>query len=243
MLTRLFLEAPMVTDPALEHLCSICKDEHRCNWSMGLLKDLILKRPTRQKVFLNSLLIHMTHDSQVIRDCAVTYVIELYKNGKLTEEITAFVIKCLENLNLQNPPDCLCGMSQGRLDGLDIWTDDLVKACLHPYLALLPLKETLIHDLTKIYIQSGADIKRIILKVLDGPVKQMGMESPELLKLVEECPKGAETLVTRVIQVLTDKGPPSPALVQRVRQLYNTKVSDVRFLIPVLNGLTKREVS
>jgi symplekin len=33
----------------------------------------------------------------------------------------------------------------------------------------------------------------------------MGMDSPQLLKLVEECPKGAETLVTRVIHILTDK--------------------------------------
>jgi hypothetical protein len=34
----------------------------------------------------------------------------------------------------------------------------------------------------------------------------MGMESKELLKLVEECPKGSETLITRIIHVLTDKG-------------------------------------
>ena len=34
----------------------------------------------------------------------------------------------------------------------------------------------------------------------------MGMQSPELLTLVESCPKGAETLVTRVIHILTDKG-------------------------------------
>lgn len=69
------------------------------------------------------------------------------------------------------------------------------------------------------------------------------MDSPDLLKLVEECPKGSETLVTRVIHILTDKGPPSAELVQHVRDLYNSRVSDVRFLIPVLNGLTKQEVS
>ena len=33
----------------------------------------------------------------------------------------------------------------------------------------------------------------------------MGMESPELLLLVENCPKGAETLITRIIHILTDK--------------------------------------
>jgi len=37
-------------------------------------------------------------------------------------------------------------------------------------------------------------------------VKGMGMDSPELLLLVENCPRGAETLVTRIIHILTDKG-------------------------------------
>ncbi len=32
---------------------------------------------------------------------------------------------------------------------------------------------------------------------------------------------------------------PSPELVKRVRDLYQKRVSDVRFLIPVLTGLTK----
>lgn len=34
------------------------------------------------------------------------------------------------------------------------------------------------------------------------------MNSPELLLLVENCPKGAETLVTRCLHSLTDKGTP-----------------------------------
>lgn len=37
-------------------------------------------------------------------------------------------------------------------------------------------------------------------------IRGMGMNSPELLLLVENCPKGAETLVTRCLHSLTDKG-------------------------------------
>jgi hypothetical protein len=33
----------------------------------------------------------------------------------------------------------------------------------------------------------------------------MGMGSPEILKLVENCPKGAETLITRIIHILTEQ--------------------------------------
>lgn len=33
----------------------------------------------------------------------------------------------------------------------------------------------------------------------------MGMGSPEILKLVENCPEKAETLVTRIISILTER--------------------------------------
>jgi len=75
-----------------------------------------------------------------------------------------------------------------------------------------------------------------------APITRIGMGSPELLKLVENCPKRAETLITRIMHILTDKSPPTPELVDRVRDIYHKRVSDVRFLIPVLIGLTKKEV-
>lgn len=37
--------------------------------------------------------------------------------------------------------------------------------------------------------------------------------------------------------------PPSPELVKRVRDLYHKRLPDVRFLIPVLNGLEKVRVA
>lgn len=43
-------------------------------------------------------------------------------------------------------------------------------------------------------------------------------------------------------RILVYAAAPSAELVARVRELYQTRVSDVRFLIPVLNGLTKKEV-
>lgn len=41
--------------------------------------------------------------------------------------------------------------------------------------------------------------------MVEEPVEAMGIYSPELLNLVETCPKGAETLLIRVIQIMTDK--------------------------------------
>lgn len=243
VLARIFLEIPLVTDQALQQLCRICNDENRCVWALALLRDLILRRPPKHTTFLNALLSFTTHESNDIRDNAIEHVVFLYKRQNLKGSIEKFVQLHLDFLRLQEPPFNLFGDAQGRLSGGDSWNDDLIRACLLPYISILPFNESLIHDLAKVYIQTNADTKRTILRLLEGPIRTMGMDSEELLKLVEECPKGSETLVTRVIHILTDKGQPSDQLVQRVRDLYQTRVSDVRFLIPVLNGLTKKEVS
>ena len=62
------------------------------------------------------------------------------------------------------------------------------------------------HSLAEIYVKTTADIKLVVLRALETPVNGMGMDSPELLTLVENCPKGAETLVTRMLHILTDRG-------------------------------------
>ncbi|XP_016141421.1 symplekin-like [Sinocyclocheilus grahami] len=122
------------------------------------------------------------------------------------------------------------------------WTEETVRQCLYLYLSLLPLNHCLVHELAAVYTEAIADIKRSVLRVIEQPIRGMGMSSPDLLLLVEDCPKGAETLVTRCLHILTDKVPPSPELVERVRDLYHKRVPDVRFLIPVINGLEKNEV-
>ena len=107
---------------------------------------------------------------------------------------------------------------------------------------LILRSQKLLTHLADVYVQTGGDVKRTILRILEAPIKEIGMESEELLSLVENCPKGSETLVTRIIHILTERTAPSPELVNKVRDLYAKRVADVRFLIPVLNGLTKQEV-
>lgn len=48
--------------------------------------------------------------------------------------------------------------------------------------------------------------------------------------------------ILELFDVLFSLDPPTPALIEQVRNLYQHRVPDVRFLIPVLNGLTKKEV-
>ncbi|KAL1491323.1 hypothetical protein ABEB36_011936 [Hypothenemus hampei] len=241
VLSRLLLEAPMITDEALEQIKVIGRDEKRSGWALGLLRDLTLRKPPKQLQFLNALLTYTTYESNGVRDAALGHILELHKHFELKMIIEEFAKMNLEFLKLSKPPENLSGENQGRIKS-EIWTEEFIKACLLPYVSLLPANPALIHDLAKVYMETSAEIKRVILRLIENPIRSMGMDCPDLIKLVESCDKGSETLVTRVIHILTDKATPTPQLVEKVKELYDTKVSDVRFLIPVLTGLTKQEI-
>ncbi|XP_043676628.1 symplekin [Vespula pensylvanica] len=242
LLYRLYLEAPLITEDAVEALKMVSSDETRGLAPLQLLKEMVIRRPTKQLVFLNVLLCHTGHENNAIREVAIQLVCQLYGRLELSKLIEEYAVLYLGFLRLQTPPEIVFGQDRGRPQIENQWTESTTRACLGLYLALLSEHQDLIHELARVYTSMGADVKRMVLRLVEGPVRSLGMGSPQLLALVENCPKGAETLVTRIIHILTEKSIPSAELVARVRELYQTRVSDVRFLIPVLNGLTKKEV-
>ena len=238
-LPKFYAELPDLTDDAI-----------------GLLKDYILLNEASTiengfniaKVLIENiggyrfkvlnLILQLCVDPNVeVRTLATKIMKQLHTESdeKFKEEIEKLSFQMLQDLLDKQPQQS----QQPAQAGMD---EESIKLSLLPYLSLLPSNHKLIHSLATIYVSMNANIKRVILRSLEASIKGMGMNSPELLLLVENCPKGAETLVTRIIHVLTDKQPPSAELVSRVRDLYHKRVPDVRFLIPVLNGLSKKEV-
>ncbi|KAK5608570.1 hypothetical protein CRENBAI_023687 [Crenichthys baileyi] len=254
LFTKLVLEAPIITESALEVIRRYCEDESRVYLGMTTLKELIIKRPSRQFQYLHVLLDLSSHEKEKVMEtvkpgssqptsrCLLGSA--MYAKDHTSEDLHAEVLHPLEYLQLlvhPNPPSLLFGADKDT-EVAAPWTEDTVRQCLFLYLSLLPLNHRLVHELASVYTEAIADIKRSVLRAIEQPIRGMGMNSPELLLLVENCPKGAETLVTRCLHILTDKVPPSPELVERVRDLYHKRVPDVRFLIPVINGLEKSEV-
>ena len=88
---------------------------------------------------------------------------------------------------------------------------------------------------------------------MEAPVHSMGQDSPEIHRLLQSCPKGCETLLIRILHVLTEPKEGfqsqnsvafpkiSQQLLVNVKGLYKEN-GDVRFLIPVLSGLSKSEI-
>ncbi|XP_075886675.1 symplekin [Nelusetta ayraudi] len=241
LFTKLVLEAPIITESALEVIRRYCEDESRVYLGMTTLKELIVKRPSRQFQYLHVLLDLSSHEKEKVRTTALGFLKRMYEKDQLRDYIEKFALNYMQLLVHPNPPSLLFGADKDT-EVAAPWTEDTVRQCLFLYLSLLPLNHRLVHELASVYTEAIADIKRSVLRAIEQPIRGMGMNSPELLLLVENCPKGAETLVTRCLHILTDKVPPSPELVERVRDLYHKRVPDVRFLIPVINGLEKNEV-
>ncbi|XP_071777759.2 symplekin [Centroberyx gerrardi] len=241
LFTKLVLEAPIITESALEVIRRYCEDESRVYLGMTTLKELIVKRPSRQFQYLHVLLDLSSHEKEKVRTTALAFLKRMYEKDQLRDYIEKFALNYMQLLVHPNPPSLLFGADKDT-EVAAPWTEETVRQCLFLYLSLLPLNHRLVHELASVYTEAIADIKRSVLRVIEQPIRGMGMNSPDLLLLVENCPKGAETLVTRCLHILTDKVPPSPELVERVRDLYHKRVPDVRFLIPVINGLEKKEV-
>ncbi|XP_015906087.3 symplekin isoform X2 [Parasteatoda tepidariorum] len=237
--TRFFLDVPFITEGMAESLKTVCIDESSTAEALEMAESMSFRRPTKKLLFLGVICDLTLHENCDIRTKAVKAAVDIHESGHMRSFIEAFALRSLKFLLHTDPPtDFFLFFKQRPVT----WSEDLTKVCLHLYLTLLPINHRLIQDLGTVYVEATGDIKRIILRALEAPVKGMSMASPELLLFVENCPKGAETLITRIIHILTDKAPPSAELVARVRDLYRKRVPDVRFFIPIINGLSKREI-
>jgi symplekin len=205
---RLYLEAPMISDDSVKILESMAENEELFDCGLVLLKDLIIRRPPKEEQLLGTLLKFTAHQNQTVRDKAVEYVMSIYSlHGILLDKIETFSINLLKLLEKATPTKEAIKIFTNTVDELpipDTWSEDMIKACLQLYLTLIPIKESLLNSLCNVYNAASPDVKRVILRSIEVPVKKIGTDSKELLNIVESCAKGTETLVTRIIYILTE---------------------------------------
>lgn len=247
LIKRLYLEAPLITNEIMNLLLTISEDENLAECSVVLVKDLLIRRPPKESELLLMLLKFTLNGKSKVRDAATENILNVYSLHKiLKEEIEDFAVKMLSHLQSENPSSNLLKIlptnNRDDFEDATTWNENLVKICLNLYLILLPHNESLISHLSKTYIATPQDNKRVILRSIEGPLKRMGMESAELLQVIDKFEKGAETLITKIIYVLTENTTLTQEFIEKVRNLYNTKLGDARILMPIVNHLTKKEI-
>ena len=207
LIKRIYLEAPLITDESLKILIDMVEIEDLEDCSLVLIKDLLIRRPPKEELLLNTLLKLTFHGKASVRDMATGNVMNVYLLHQiLVEEIEAYAIKWISFLKKQAPPSEMVKLLSVDEDANEFssWDENGVKLCLNLFLQILPHNEKLLHNLSEVYIATPPDAKRIILRSIEAPLKMLGSESKELLSVIDSCSKGAETLVTRIIYVLTE---------------------------------------
>ncbi|XP_049875001.1 symplekin [Pectinophora gossypiella] len=244
LLRKIYLEAPLVTDEAVDYLKHLVTEEKVGFLALELLEELCVMRPPRAHKYMASLVCHVLSQNVEIRDMALKLSLKIYGRGTdaVRRTIEKHALLYLGFISLSTPPPELL---RGRTIRVP-WTDDMYKICLNLIMGLFLEKEELIMEIARVYGCAGAEAKRCVLRAVEAPLRATMARGaplrPALAALLDDCPRGAETLLTRLVHLLTERAPPSPELVSKVRELYATRVSDVRFLIPVLSGLSNKEI-
>ncbi|KAJ6848642.1 uncharacterized protein M6B38_275495 [Iris pallida] len=110
------------------------------------------------------------------------------------------------------------------------------------FFALCTKKPSLLCLVFDIYGRASKAVKQAVQRHVPTLVRTLGSSSSELLNIISDPPEGSESLITQVLQVMTEESTPSADLISAVKQLYNTKLKDVTILIPMLSSLSKDEV-
>ncbi|XP_072944424.1 symplekin [Epargyreus clarus] len=246
LLRKIYSESPLITEEAVDYLKHLVNENKVPLLAMEILEELCIMRPPRAHKYVAALVCHVLNETEEIRETCLKSTLKVYQRGSeaVKKVIEKHALLYLGFITLGTPPPELFGSRHASRP----WSDELYKLCLNLVMALFPLQEEIIIEVARIYGFAGAEAKRCVLRAVEGPIRALiGSSSnpamrPAFQALLDECPRGAETLLTRLVHILTEKAPPTPELVARVRELYATRVSDVRFLIPVLNGLSKKEI-
>lgn len=209
LIKRLYLEAPLITDESLKVLIGMAETEDLEDCSLVLVKDLLIRRPPKEEVLIATLLKFAIHGRGSVREKAIENILNVYLLHQiLIEDIEKFAVKWVSFLEKPSPPDDMLKMisPENRDDIADFsaWNEESVKLCLNLFLHLLQHNGSMIHSLCDVYVPASSDVKRIILRSIETPVKSLGIESQDLLRVIDNCVKGTETLVARIIHILTE---------------------------------------
>ncbi|KAL3096947.1 hypothetical protein niasHS_002663 [Heterodera schachtii] len=245
---RIFLEAAYLTPTSLKILRKACLDKVYGAFAMTTLRELILTRVKQRQILLKVLMEFSYFERNDIKEQCVKTVKELFQLDFLRGEVRLFLVEMSEYLVCPTAPRVIWhanGRVERQVEELVEempWEESLIRAGLFLFLSLLPLDHSLLDQLASVYARAGTEIKRMTFKSIEIAIKSIGMHSEELLNMINTCPSEAETLVARIVHLLTERTAPSVALVDSVRKLHHSRNTDVRSLIPILTGLNKEEL-
>ncbi|KAM7535756.1 hypothetical protein Aperf_G00000097372 [Anoplocephala perfoliata] len=254
---RFFLEAPVLTPRVISFLKDYCAVPEQAEYGFQVVRTLIEMKPTQwREELLNLLFGFSAFEEATVRDAAIKATSQLADSSTKWEEVVED--RAVERMRriLQPKPtsETFADLFVKPPTLTEKWTNETCKLCAQLFLGLLPRRlGKLLSTLADIYVTSKTNIQSFILQNMDAAICQINLLSPYFLSILKNCPPGAESLITRMLLVLTDPLKVAPtasnrpimpplSVVKYMRCLFHERGQDVRFIIPVIVGLSKQEV-
>lgn len=89
------------------------------------------------------------------------------------------------------------------------------------------------------YANMDVSVQEGLQELLTPLIRSLGSTHGKLLTLLRNCPRGAETLALKVLNIFTAHGRPSQQLVVLAKSLIRERDLDARFLIPIIAEMDK----
>ncbi|KAI9323853.1 Symplekin tight junction protein C terminal-domain-containing protein [Dichotomocladium elegans] len=267
-LTKLLLDAPVIHQEAVEIVRKHMKEEpSRFVSCVSTLRELVTNRPPVRDACLNVLLDYCINPDIKMRSTSIVAVKKwVPDHPDIASKVEAYAIQALNMLTKNPPKKDKAGKEESeqkqepmeiepaeeRKDGEGAesaddsdsngWTEQDVVRHAELFFALCVKKNDLLDELFSVYIQTTDQVQRFIRQHIYQLIKSIGMHSPKLLETLRTFPPGAETLVIRILVALCDTVRPTPELVSAVKQVYQERNLDAKFLIPLVSGLSKEDL-
>ncbi|EFO87859.1 CRE-SYMK-1 protein [Caenorhabditis remanei] len=231
---KVLLETPLLTPNAIERLKKVCLEKEN-EHGMFMLRESIMVRNRQRPQLLQFLFGLCFLDRPELRSSCLEVVKELshlpFIRSSLCDQARMQINDCLED----KPP-----MYMRKPDGATEWTNEMYRNALAVYTTLMPADPMLLLPLAAVYAQATNLYKRAVLGTLEPVFRQLSQEN--VIALIQDCPHGAETLVARLVVLLTERITPSSELIQKLKILHDERKMDIRALLPIIGGLEKEEV-
>eukprot|EP01114_Cavostelium_apophysatum_P016347 TRINITY_DN4626_c0_g1_i1.p1 TRINITY_DN4626_c0_g1~~TRINITY_DN4626_c0_g1_i1.p1 ORF type:complete len:1070 (+),score=251.71 TRINITY_DN4626_c0_g1_i1:69-3278(+) len=255
------LEAPELPAQTFDTIREYCEDSERSIVGLSTLRDLIAMRPPYSDQSLEILLNYTSHPSEIVRSAAIRLVanrlytgqedqisVTIERHARILLESLVHVVQIDEtpmvtDERLEQLPD------DSQLAKTDVkseqekFSEEEAKCRVLLYFALCTRKEELVQGIADIYSRANSAVARkVIHQQSVGLIKALSLNSPALINLMNYAPRNSESLVLHILHIITDEVMPTPQIIAIAKNFYYKRVSDPRFLVPILPGLDKQEI-
>ncbi|ORX54640.1 hypothetical protein BCR36DRAFT_282231, partial [Piromyces finnis] len=268
LFTKFLLDIPEIPVNIIEkNIKKYCENPNRMQVGIYTLRNLIALRKANMKECLDLLLSYGVNPDKATRSTAIITLKRWIGETDLSHYIEDYALNVIKYLLNPTPPasnedkeekteeakekntneaskDNKNSKPKDEKEKSAGWKENDIIRHLEFYFAICSKKHELLSGIFELYPKLKDNIQRVIRIQIQPLIKSIGLNSPKLLEVIRNFKSGADALAIRVLFILTEKcTKTTPELVSMVKDMFNSRELNPKFLVPIFGALTKSEVS